>query len=75
MTNLQTDDRKDNDSSKHGGKTVGKGDHDGISVTIVIDRVVRGEGDEASKGETQGEEYLRARFEPDHRIRQGVPLK
>ena len=71
---ILTYDREDNNASKHGCEAVCERHHDSIPVTVVVDRVVRWEGDKATKSKSQWEENLCTCFQPHDRIRQCPPL-
>jgi len=72
---FEADDGEDDDAGEHGREAVGHGHQDGVPVAVVVDRVVGRKGNQPSERESQREKYLRARFQPNHRIRQLVPLR
>lgn len=74
MTDNLTDNREDNNAREHRREAVRQADHNGIAITIIVDGVVRREGDQAAEGQSKGKENLRPGLQPDNRISQRVPL-
>ena len=69
-TNLESKNAEDNNTGKDGCSTVDQGDHNGITVAVIVHWIVTGHGDQPSKGNTEGEENLSGCFQPDLGINQ-----
>lgn len=72
---ILTYDREDNNASKHWCEAICEWHHDSIPVTVVVNRVIRWEGNKATKSKSQWEEDLCPCLQPHNRIRQCPPLK
>ena len=71
----RTYNREDHNSREHGREAIRQTDHDGVTVAVIVHRIVRGERYQTAEGQTQREEDLRSGLQPDHRIGQRIPLQ
>jgi hypothetical protein len=53
VVSMLTYDRKDNNASEHRCEAIGEGHHDGISITVVVNGVIRRESNKATKSKSQ----------------------
>lgn len=55
---------EDHESGQKAGQTINAAGDDGVAITIVVEFVVAGEGEQRAKSGTQREEYLRCGIDP-----------
>lgn len=74
LVRLVAEDREDDRRGEQAGGAVADGHADGVAPAVVLPRVVRGHRDDAAERETEREEDLTRRVEPNLRLEQLLEL-